>query len=133
MTTTPLPPGPLAGLRDCENHLLAAAVALAAARSALTGARHSRAVELAARLDGLISTCRRLATVVEGDARADECGPAIYAHTSGPQRALLHAQLDDDANREALLAGMWPHLQAEAESQRLADSRGADEDQDDER
>lgn len=52
--------------------------------------------------------------------------PAIYAHTSGPQRALLHAQLDDDANREALLAGMWPHLQAEAESQRLADDRDAD-------
>ncbi|VBA38039.1 hypothetical protein LAUMK13_01930 [Mycobacterium innocens] len=46
---------------------------------------------------------------------------AIYAHTSGPQRAQLHAQLDADVNREALLAGMWPHLQAE--SQRLADDR----------
>lgn len=42
--------------------------------------------------------------------------------------ALLAAadELDDDANREALLAGMWPHLQAEAKSQRLADNRDAD-------
>ncbi|WP_142361431.1 hypothetical protein [Mycobacterium ostraviense] len=62
----------------------------------------------------------------EDEHDGDEQIPAIYAHTSGPQRALLHAQLDDDANREALLAGMWPHLQAEAESQRLADDRDAD-------
>ncbi|AGZ54477.1 hypothetical protein PJK45_20615 [Mycobacterium kansasii] len=30
----------------------------------------------------------------------DQPIPAIYAHTSRPQRAQLHAQLDDDANRE---------------------------------
>lgn len=69
MNTTPI--GPLAGLRDTEAHLLAASITLAAVRPALTGSRHSRAVELAARLDGLISTCQRLATVVEGDMRAE--------------------------------------------------------------
>jgi hypothetical protein len=78
MTTTPdntvppplLPPG-LAGLRDCERNLLLAATALASARPGLTGTRQARAVELAARLDGLISYARRLATVVEGDMRAE--------------------------------------------------------------
>ncbi|MGV0638256.1 hypothetical protein ABVK33_10085 [Mycobacterium kansasii] len=70
MPTTPTT-GPLAGLRDTERHLLLASSALAAARPQLTGSRHTRAVELAARLDGLISTCQRLATVVAGDMRAE--------------------------------------------------------------
>ncbi|WP_158520163.1 hypothetical protein [Mycobacterium canetti] len=69
-TPRPLPSGPLAALRACERNLLAASLDLATARPALTGTRQSRAVELATRLDALISTCQRLATVVEGDQRA---------------------------------------------------------------
>lgn len=66
MTTT-APTGPLAGLAVTERHLLLAATALASTRPGLTGARHSRATELAARLDGLVSYCKRLATAVEND------------------------------------------------------------------
>lgn len=68
----PTPPtGPLAGLHDTQQHLLLAATALASARPALTGSRQARAVELAARLDGLISYCKRLTVLVEADTRAE--------------------------------------------------------------
>jgi len=69
MTTTDHPA--VASLHACRDHLLKAVLDASAAAASLTGARAARARELVDMLDAAVSYCERLATVVEGDARAE--------------------------------------------------------------
>jgi len=75
MTTTDHPA--VTALRACGDHLLQAVLDASAAAASITldapaaGARAARAYELLDMLDLAISHCERLATVVEGDARAE--------------------------------------------------------------
>ena len=70
MTTTPTTPA-VAALHACRDHLLQAVLDASAAAASLTGARQVRAHELLTMLDAAITHCERLATIVEGDARAE--------------------------------------------------------------
>ena len=70
--TTPTPTNPaVTALHACRDHLLNAILDAAYCVPNLTGARAARARELTDMLDAAISHCERLATVVEGDARAE--------------------------------------------------------------
>ena len=67
MTPTPA----VASLHACHDHLLQAVLDASAAAASLTGARQARAHELLTMLDAAITHCERLATVAEGDHRAE--------------------------------------------------------------
>jgi len=73
MTTTDHPA--VTALHACRDHLLNAILDAAYCVPNLTGARAARARELTDMLDAAISHCERLATVVEGDARAAGLAP----------------------------------------------------------
>jgi hypothetical protein len=68
----PTPPDALANLKACCCNLAAALAHAAAARADLTGAREARANELGYACADALDFAHRLATVVEGDVRADE-------------------------------------------------------------
>ncbi|WP_343598881.1 hypothetical protein [Mycobacterium sp.] len=70
MTTTTA--AALASLDTCRDRLSGAALDAAHAATLLDGARKARARELVDLLDIAISHATRLATVVEGDARAQQ-------------------------------------------------------------
>ncbi len=59
----------LAALTACRVNLRAARIDAMSAADKLTGARASRAAELATRLDDALTHCQRLMTVVTADAR----------------------------------------------------------------
>jgi phosphopantetheine adenylyltransferase len=58
-------------LHDCHRLLLQATLAAADTVSSLTGARLARAAELIDQIDAAVSHCNRLATIIEGDHRAE--------------------------------------------------------------
>jgi len=70
MTTTPTNTT-VTALHECRDQLLNAVLNAAYCVPQLTGARAARARELVDMLDAAVSYCERLATVVEGDARAE--------------------------------------------------------------
>jgi hypothetical protein len=62
----------LTALQSCHRGLLEVVLDASAASMALTGARAARARELLDQIGAAIAHCDRLATVVEGDLRADQ-------------------------------------------------------------